>query len=73
LKIYTTELAGRSSAKPATVESDFLSWGRGLKVRADINIHSNKNTAPLELEFVLMRISTNMPRLRRYLARDPFP
>jgi hypothetical protein len=28
-KIYTTGLAGRSSAKPETVESDFLSWGRG--------------------------------------------
>jgi hypothetical protein len=44
--------------------------GERIKVRADVNIHSNKNTAPLELEFVLMRISTNMPRLRRCLARD---
>jgi len=29
LKIYTTGLAGRSSTKPETGESDFLSWGRG--------------------------------------------
>jgi hypothetical protein len=29
LKIYTTGLAGRSSAKPETIESYFLSWGRG--------------------------------------------
>jgi hypothetical protein len=43
LKIYTTGLAGRSSAKPETVESHFLSWGRGLKVRADVNSHSIEN------------------------------
>jgi len=41
LKIYATGLAGCSSAKSATVESDFLSWGRGLKVRADVNTYSN--------------------------------
>jgi hypothetical protein len=29
LKIYTTGLAGHSSAKPVTIESYFLSWGRG--------------------------------------------
>ena len=43
LKIYTTGLAGRSSAKPETAESDFLSRGRGLKVRADVNTHSSEN------------------------------
>jgi len=31
LKIYTTGLAGRSSAKPETIESYFLSWGERIK------------------------------------------
>jgi hypothetical protein len=38
-----TELAGRSSAKPETSESYFLSWGRGKKVRASVNTHSTRN------------------------------
>src|ERR1700690_2163777 len=43
LKIHTTGLAGRSSAKPETNEGDSLSLGRGLKVRADVITHSCEN------------------------------
>ena len=43
LKIYPTGLAGRSSAKPEAIESYFLSWGRGQKVRAGVNTHSTEN------------------------------
>jgi ribosomal protein L11 methyltransferase len=43
LKIYTTGLAGRSFAKPKTIESYLLSWGRGQKVRAGVNTHSTEN------------------------------
>ncbi len=50
LKIYATELAGRSSANPETVESYFLSWGRGSKVRADVNTHSIKDVEQASME-----------------------
>jgi hypothetical protein len=49
LKIYMTGLAGCSSAKPETNESYFLSWGRGLKVRADVNFHSAENGKEADL------------------------
>jgi hypothetical protein len=29
-------LAGQSSAKPESANGDFLSWGRGFKVRASV-------------------------------------
>ncbi len=38
-----------SSAKPEIIESDFLSWGRGKKVRAGVNTHSNENVEKRKL------------------------